>query len=61
MQWDLMSLISRAFFPVFPLDPVPLEFVDPICFLETGFLKNISGERKNCLRNTNQLFLSGTL
>lgn len=58
-----MSLISRAIFPLFPSAPVPLDFVDPICFLETGFFFffNLSGERENCLRNTNELLLSGTL
>lgn len=63
VEWDLMSSISRAFFPLFSSAPVPSEFTDPICFLETGFFffLNLSGEREKCLRNTNELLLSGTL
>lgn len=53
---------QQSLFSLFPSAPVPSEFIDSICFLETRFFFfNLSGEREKCLRNTNELLLSGTL
>lgn len=43
------------------LQPLCLQFVDPICFLEAGFSFNLSGERERCLRHANELLLSSML
>lgn len=53
---------QQSLFSLFPSAPVPSEFIDPICFLETGFfVSDLSGEKEKCLRNTNEPLLSGTL